>query len=130
MNCPNPFSVQNHESYCRQEGLRSTDRKHTFVSEHVRCHVKVTLPIGVNTGSATSTSPCVMVTCEGSMSGHGSAIFRISTRVRVFFGLPLMMVGRFMVKFHLSRLTFITVTDRCLLYQNRQKAKTIKVHKK
>ena len=41
--------------------------------------------MGVMTGSATSTSPCVMTTCDGSMSGHGSAIFRISTRVSVFF---------------------------------------------
>ena len=41
--------------------------------------------MGVMTGSATSTSPCVMTTCEGSMSGHGSAILRISTRVSVFF---------------------------------------------
>ena len=44
------------------------------------------LPYGVRTGSATRTFPLVTTTCEGSISGHGSAIFRISTRCSLFRG--------------------------------------------
>ena len=43
--------------------------------------------MGVSTGSATRISPCVTTTCDGSMSGHGSAILRISTRCSLFRGL-------------------------------------------
>ena len=38
-----------------------------------------TLPIGDRTGSATMISPWVTTTCDGSIRGQGSAIFKIST---------------------------------------------------